>query len=396
MTTPKILMIARSLPCHVRGGLEYHVVDLAMGLTAKGAEVELLSTPVPDSYRRELESSGLKVHEVPGVPAGRYSFPYFRRVGAVIRRLQKERGFDVIHAHEFGFGFAPPSEEEVGAKIVLSVHGTITSETPLHPDVFRALSPRMKGWAWARFGRRKLFAPWWHRALDRASLILVDSQWTADELKRIRSAVQSKIHRIPLGLDRSRYPSLDHDEGQKKMSWTKSGEAILMTVGRLEWQKGHDVALRALNQLKDLPWRYVIAGEGRERKHLESLARQLDLTDRVEFLGRIDDPTKSSALAGADLFLWPERTHPAFGLVGLEAMLMGTPLVASRRGAIPDLMDPQSGWLFNSDDPENLAGTLRPLLVNSTPLVDARKGLRERTLERFKPEVMTERTLNWY
>jgi glycosyltransferase involved in cell wall biosynthesis len=101
-------------------------------------------------------------------------------------------------------------------------------------------------------------------------------------------------------------------------------------------------------------------------------------------------------LAAADLFLWPERTHPAFGLVGLEAMLMGTPVLAARRGAIPEVVDAASGWVHEPESPGALAAALEPLLREPEKLAERAEGLRERTLRRFAPATMARRTLEVY
>lgn len=429
-------MVCRSLPCHVRGGLEFHTLDLAAGLAAEGAEVHLLSAEVPPGYRAEIESRGLRLFEIPGVPAGRYSLAYLKAAGPIIERLHREHPYDIIHAQEFGFGlWNPPSD--LTAKIVLTVHGTITSETPLHPDVFMGLSAGGKFAALMRFGRRYLFAPAWRRMLGRADLILVDSLFTHKELARIMGGDITRIRHVPLGVEMSRYPPLDHSEARAELGWPEGEGAPvrLLTVGRLTWQKGHARALQALAELKDLAWKYVIVGEGPEEKALERLIDKLGLKDRVELIGRVEESRRNQMLAAADLFIWPERTHPAFGLVGLEAMLMNTPVLAASRGAIPEIVDDRSGWLFDVapedlDDGdemeegfpmralatlggrrpkqhdlerahdrrrgEDLADILRARLTYPSSLAFLRDGLRERTLVRFAPAAMVRQTLDAY
>jgi hypothetical protein len=170
----------------------------------------------------------------------------------------------------------------------------------------------------------------------------------------------------------------------------------LLTIGRLEWQKGHDLALEALARLRDLAWTYWIVGEGGIRAELEARIDRLGLADRVHVTGRVDAETKSRMLAAADLFLWPERTHPAFGLVGLEAMLMNTPVLGARRGAIPELIDDQSGWTHEAESVDALAEALDPLLRDPALLSGRAAGLRERTLERYAPQAMARGTLEVY
>lgn len=394
----RVLMVSRSLPCHVAGGLEFHVVDLAKGLAREGAEVEILSTPAPPGYWEELRGAGVALHAVDGCAPGVYSLGYFRRVGAAIRRLHSEKPYDIIHGHEFAFGFERFDSPMGGAKIVLSVHGTITTETPLHRDVFPSLSAGRKAWALARFGRRWLYAPAWRRALRRADRLLVDSEFTGGELARIDPALGAKTRLIPLGAELAGLPEIAQADARAELGWPQGDGAppILLTIGRLEWQKGQELALRALASLRELPWRYFIAGAGREAERLQRLAGELGLQDRVEFMGRIDDRRKALALAAADLFVWPERTHPAFGLAGAEAMLMNTPVLATRRGAIPELVDARSGWLFDPSGPEALAEALAPLLKSPQMLRAPCEGLRERALAKFDPQAMARAALAAY
>lgn len=371
------------------------MLDLALGLKRLGVEAGLLSTPVPHEYAEELAEAGVAVHAVEGVTPGRYTPEYFRRVGAAIDAAVTAHGYDVVHGQEFGLGLWR-GPEDPGVHAVLTVHGTMTSETALHPDLFQALSAVGRLRAIRRYGRRIFFTPIWNRMMDRAERILVDSAFTRDELKRVRPAVASKVRLVPLGVEMSRYPMIEGREARRALDWEEAGAPQLLTVGRLEWQKGHDLALEALARLRDLPWTYWIVGEGAHRADLEAQIARLSLGDRVHLTGRVDAETKSRMLAGADLFLWPERTHPAFGLVGLEATLMNTPVLGARRGAIPELIDAESGWTHEAESVDALTDALAPLLRDPSQLTAKAQGLRERALARFEPQAMARGTLAVY
>ena len=106
----------------------------------------------------------------------------------------------------------------------------------------------------------------------------------------------------------------DRAAARARLGW--SGTQIL-TIGRLEWQKGHALALHALARQSSHAWHYTIVGEGRDRPAIVALVRRLGLQGRVTLAGRVTEEHKQAMLAAADLFLWPEMTHPAFGLAGL-------------------------------------------------------------------------------
>ncbi|MEN6625929.1 MAG: glycosyltransferase family 4 protein [Candidatus Sumerlaeia bacterium] len=376
----RVLLVNRALPAHWAGGLERHVEDLAIGLAAAGWGVDLLAAPLGADEFDRYRDFGINVHPASCAAPRRYSLGYMLGIGHIIEKLLTKERFDVIHAQEFGLGLwraprpAPP--------IVLSVHGTITSETPMHPDVYRTLGPGGRARAWARYGRRFLFAPAWRRALGRADAILIDSAFSRGELERIAPECLAKTRLVPLAVrEAGDYP--DRAASRERLGWRG---VQLLTIGRLEWAKGHELALEALAGLREFKWHYTIAGEGSWRPAIERAIGRLGLGGRVRLAGRVSQADKLAMLAGADLFVWPERTHPAFGLAGLEALLADTPVVATRRGAIPEVIG-ERGWLAEPTA-ESLAGALKPLLADPARLAAARAGLREDALARFAFERM--------
>jgi glycosyltransferase involved in cell wall biosynthesis len=142
----------------------------------------------------------------------------------------------------------------------------------------------------------------------------------------------------------------------------------LLTVARLFPVKGLDVYLQALAQLRDLPLRARIVGSGSEeyRQYLLTLAAELELADRVEFSGAIAPEQIASVYATADLFVLPSRREP-FGIVLIEAMAAGLPIVATAVDGIPQVVEAgQSAWLVSPEDTEQLAIALRALVTSPT------------------------------
>jgi glycogen(starch) synthase len=232
--------------------------------------------------------------------------------------------------------------------------------------------------------------------LKRAERILVDSDFTRREVLRLRPEAAGRLRVVPLGVDMDRQPAMHAQEARAQLGWPTGGPPQLITVGRLEWQKGHDLAIDALARLQALEWTYWIVGEGSARASIERRIRRHGLSGRIHVTGRVEAAAKSRMLAAADLFLWPERTHPAFGLVGLEAMLMNTPVLGARRGAIPELIDAGSGWTHEPESAQALAAALEPLLREPERLARVAAGLRERALRRFEPDAMARGTLEVY
>lgn len=145
----------------------------------------------------------------------------------------------------------------------------------------------------------------------------------------------------------------------------------LFTAGRLVPAKGFDVALRALAQLPEA--RLTLAGDGVERAELERLARELGVAGRTTFLGAIHPDAVLGEMARARVVLMPSRWREPFGLVAVQAGLAARPLVASRAGALPEIVvEGETGRLVPVDDPEAMAAAVGALLAD--PARGARLG----------------------
>ena len=130
---------------------------------------------------------------------------------------------------------------------------------------------------------------------------------------------------------------------------------VIGALGRLHEQKGFDILIRAAAVLRDqgASFRLRIGGEGEDRPLLEGLIRDFALGDRVELAGWISPP--GPFLADLDLFVMPSRYEP-FGLVVVEAMAAGVPILASAlEGPQEILAEGRFGRLFPSEDPDALA-----------------------------------------
>ncbi len=138
---------------------------------------------------------------------------------------------------------------------------------------------------------------------------------------------------------------------------------VIVAVGALTAEKGHAVLVRAFARLRHrLPrTRLVLVGDGPEREGLETLARRLGVDTAVEFTGERSDATPE--IRAAHVLAQPSRRE-ALGTAVLEAMALGTPIVASAVGGLVDLLGSQAGLLVPPDDPDALAGALARVLTD--------------------------------
>ncbi|MER3417636.1 MAG: hypothetical protein C4343_00570 [Chloroflexota bacterium] len=198
----------------------------------------------------------------------------------------------------------------------------------------------------------------------------------------------ARVELIYNGVDLSRY---DHQEPcctLREEHGLPADAQLVGVVARLEPEKGHPTLLAAWPEVvRRCPKAYLlVVGEGSQRGALEALATKLGIVDRVVFVGRRDDiPAVTAAL---DVAVLPSYRE-AQGLVVLEAMALGRPVIASNVGGIPEMIeDGVSGLLVRPGDPEALAAAIVRLLTDH-PFADllARRG-HELVHERFCVELM--------
>ena len=356
-------------------GAETHLLALLGGLRARGldAQLALLTTrdqPLHD-YRELLRQRGIPLHTF--AMRGHLEPKLLLRLRALMQELRPS----LVHTHLF------------------------------HADLYGALAAR-----WAQvpalvssrhndnaFRRRQ---PW--RGLNRRLWRMADagiaiSQAVADFVVEVENAPRDKLRVIHYGLQWQPSPNAERQALRRSMR-TQLGFAqtqpLLAMACRLIEQKGVSDALQAFAGTRsEFPEaRLLIAGDGPLRAQLESEATQAGLTGSVRFLGWRDDVPQ--LLAACDLFLMPSLWE-GFGLVLLEAMAQGLPVVASRVSAIPEIVVAgETGLLAPPRDVPALREALLTLLRD--PPLARHMGLMgmERLKTHFSEQRMLDETLALY
>jgi phosphatidyl-myo-inositol dimannoside synthase len=219
--------------------------------------------------------------------------------------------------------------------------------------------------------------------LGRASVIVANSRWTSDLCRSILDqlgieAAPDKVRTVPLGSDPVLFrPGLDPADVRSR--YGLNGRRWLLTVARLTRHKGIDTGIRALALLREEypDIGYAVVGSGDDLPRLESLTRELGLSDRVRFVPGVPDRELPAAYNAAALYLGLSRLMPdrveGFGISLVEASACGIPVVAGRTGGIPDAVrQGETGLLVNPESLDEVCGAIRSLLDN--PEESARMG----------------------
>jgi phosphatidylinositol alpha-1,6-mannosyltransferase len=253
----------------------------------------------------------------------------------------------------------------------------------------RVLHPKTRqvfvvyGWdVWFGLSRLKL------RAARQADAIWSISDYTTDRLVQTTGIPEGRVKLLTLGLTIGQAQALANPPNTADPG---GGERWLLSVARLdggERQKGIDHVLRALHDLRiKLPeLRYRIVGEGSDRERLEGIAQDLGIGDRVDFLGRVDDAELADLYKSCELFILPSAQE-GFGLVFVEAMAAGKPVIAAQAGAVPEVVvDGQTGALVEYGDEAALARAIAHLCADSELSRRLGSAGHERFLDRFSFE----------
>jgi glycosyltransferase involved in cell wall biosynthesis len=384
----RVALVVRALPVHRPGGLEYHTWDLANALQELGCAVTVITSAHPEGRQHELLESGVEVVYLRKGAPGDYSLAFFRGVEEAVAQLDASERFDVIHAQEFaGIGLkARPG------RFVATVHGTLTTETPLDRRYWRHLSQPQRAAALGHGAARLALVPAFRRMLRRADRLAVDSHFTEGELLRSAPWLAGRIAVVPLGVDSRRYHLPRAPQARPH-----GGPLRIVMLGRVQPMRGFMEMLTAAYRLHwdRVDFEIRVGGTETPEGWFEAAISEFLVEDRVRYEGRIPPAEVSSFFDWGDVFLFADRTQPAFGLACVEAMLHGLPVLATRVGAVPEVVTDDVGWLWEPWHAQDLRSQL--VRITSQPALLAAKAERAWHYARqFTSHRMARATLELY
>jgi len=199
---------------------------------------------------------------------------------------------------------------------------------------------------------------------------------------RLRAAdiPAARIHLVPNCFSQ-RCGALTREEARRALCLPDA--PVIGWVGRLTNEKGADVALEAFARLEHPTARLVIIGEGRDEEALRSRATELGVSGRVHWCGAI--PSAGNLFPAFDVFLLSSRSEGT-PITLFEAMAANVPIVATRVGGVPDVVDPSSAQLVDSENAEGIAGALTEVFAHPDLARVRSARARKRLVDRFDAE----------
>lgn len=247
----------------------------------------------------------------------------------------------------------------------------------------------------ARWKYLAFYRPLLARVLARAAKILVASPAMRDTAAQLEG-YRHKCEVVPYGIelaDLARTPAVGARAEAVRMA---SSDPVLLFVGRLVPYKGVDVLIRAMGAVRA---RLIVVGEGPERGRLEALAVQSGVAGRVHFAGAVDDDEVRALYHACEVFVLPSVTRAeAFGMVQLEAMACGKPVVStSLPSGVPWVnQHGVSGLVVPPGDVAALASALSHLVDDDRVRQALGAGARRRVEDEFTADRMAARTVEIY
>lgn len=315
---------------------------------------------------------------VEGVAVARYRYPRLfpldpRRLNAhehaAAQACQCLAGtkWDVAHGHTLAsaagvFGMARSRAR------VFTIHSPVVSEQQLN-----WANGTVTGWVKRHTGLG-ILARRERNLLDRADIVTALSAYTVQTIAaQYGSEMADRIRVLP-GWSSITPSYVGRDEARSALGWPLDAR-IVFSLRRLVPRMGLETLIDATSLLRDHHRALTfIGGDGPARAHLERRVADFGLGGIVRFTGRLTDDEVRLAYRAADVFVVPSRALECFGLIVLEALASGCPTVASRVGALPEVLEPfGQGFLFEAGDARSLADAVERVFRNPPSDVACRK-----------------------
>jgi glycosyltransferase involved in cell wall biosynthesis len=321
-----ILVVAGWIWPDAEGGSFRVAFETARALARRGHRVSVMTGRVRPEDPFEETIYGVRVcrYETATSSGMGFYLSTLRAVSRMYRERFAHESIDVIHTHH------PVSALAVhlcrAARPIPKVH-------TLHIAYFLEYLDR----GGHRLGGRML-----HRMerfyLRRCGRIVVLSEFVRRQLEEHFPGCPASVTEIPAGIDLDRFrPVADREEVRRRLGLPSQGR-LALTVRRLEPRMGLDVLLQAVPMTEGV--HFLVAGRGSMDEELRALVGRLGIRDRVTFLGFVKDEHLPAYLAAADGFVLPTRALEGFGVVTLEALACGTPVLGTPVGATPEILGP--------------------------------------------------------
>ena len=331
----KIAILVPFFPPKWRGGVENSTYKIAKCLAERGHEVNVV-TSLDEGFPKKNMEQGFFIH--------RTRYPRIKLIGTMIfwlgillilRRIKP----DVVQAQT----------------VVIALPALLTRKLQGKPY-----------YIWGRGS--EIYLPWLFKNQVSKLLFKYANKviaLTEDMRREIQKIYFREVLVIPNGIDLGQFKNVLREDARRQLKITDE-QKIIMFIGRLHPVKGLEYLIKAMELLKDKNKNagLVLVGSGEEKEYLEILSRELDLEKDIRFLGSVTSEEIPHFMMASDVFVLPSLSE-GFPNVILEAMACGLPIVATKVGGLPEIIeDSENGFLIAPKNPRQIAEKILLLLEN--------------------------------
>lgn len=347
MESLRVCILSKQFPPGV-GGAETYAYELANGLGERGHDVDVYTQWLDDPDETADTHENVTVHRVCKARRKLVTFETLHYSYRVRRDVDFE-AYDIVHGTMMPAStIAVTPLNDIETPVVLTSHGTSIGEA-------KAVALETPADYLLKYFFHPMNVAMDYVASRDADQVLAISDHAYEQLTTAYRLRADDVEMTPHGVDTDWfYPRDDHHPA------VDDEKTTLLYVGRLGARKGLALALRAFARVDDSDVEFLIAGTGRHEERLRDLADDLGINDRVQFLGYVDDEQLPVLYSSADVFILPSR-YEGFGLVLLEAMACGTPVIGTDAGGIPTAVREGVGVVVERDV-SKVASRVRELL----------------------------------
>jgi N-acetyl-alpha-D-glucosaminyl L-malate synthase BshA len=337
------------------GGSGVVATELGLELARRGHEIHFITYSQP--VRLALLNPNVHYHEVnvPEYPLFHYQ-PYELALSSKLVDMVKLYKIEVLHVH-----YAIPhayagymakqmlKDEGIDIPMVTTLHGTDITLVGNHP----------------------FYKPAVTFSINKSDFVTSVSQSLKEDTLKLFN-IKNEIQVIPNFIELDKIKKEDKSPCQRSVM-ANDEERIITHISNFRKVKRIPDIIAIFNKIqKEIPAKLMMVGEGPEKEKAEHLCRELGIQDKVIFFGNSNEI--DTILCQTDLFLLPSKTE-SFGLVALEAMACGVPVISSNAGGLPEVnKDGFSGYLSEVGDVDSMANNALKILKNQSDLDQFKKN----------------------
>jgi len=383
-----VMMLTWEFPPRIIGGISPHVYYLSKSLAKNGTKVYVVTCDFPGAPAHEVVD-GVEVYRIDSYKNPSPDFATWvylmnvnmqKEAAALIRSLGGK--VDVVHAHDWLVATAGIGLKHVFRRpFFATMHSTeIGRRNGIHFDYERMIHETE---AWLTYEAWK---------------VICCSDYMIGHVQWAFGLPWDKMVMIPNGVNYEVYGKYDgEDLSQFRRRFALPEEKIVLFVGRLVYEKGVHVLVNAMPKVLDkVNTKLVIVGNGYMKDQLSGLVKGMGIAGKVMFTGFVDDDTLRRLQRCADVSVVPSLFEP-FGIVALEAMAAGSPVVVSDTGGLSEIVEHDvSGVKVYMNNPESLAWGITKVLTDDGYANWLRNNAYKRIQEKYDWEKIARQTKTIY